>query len=289
MRRRDTVRLSGGHVNLKHNAIGIYEKALPPFNNWEEALETTRDCGYDFLELSVDESDERIKRLYWTASERQALRRAILDTGVPVRHLCLSGHRRFPFASEDPVIREKAWDMMERGIELSAELGVRIIQTQGHDVYYEPGTEATWERYIGGLVRAAELCRGASVMLALENADIDSVGSPDQAHEIIRRIGNPWFQMYPDIGNTIAHGYDIPGHFGRAADSIVAVHIKDARPGEFRRVPFGDGIVPFKEAFETLEAMNYQGPFVIEMWNESSTDPKGVIRDARNWVLQRME
>jgi L-ribulose-5-phosphate 3-epimerase len=275
-------------VNLKHNPLGIYEKALPPFEDWEDALETTRRCGYDFLELSIDESDERIRRLHWTASERQALKRAILNTGVPVRHLCLSGHRRFPFASEDPVVREKAWDMMERGIDLSAELGVRIIQTQGHDVYYEPSTEKTWERYMSGLARAAEMCRGASVMLALENADVSSVGSPDQAREIIEQIGNPWFQMYPDIGNTVAHGYDIPGHFSRAAGSIVAVHIKDARPGEFRRVPFGDGVVPFKEAFETLEGMNYRGPFVIEMWNESTTDPEGVIRDARDWVLQQI-
>ncbi|MFA7568221.1 MAG: L-ribulose-5-phosphate 3-epimerase [Alkalispirochaeta sp.] len=276
-------------VDLRENPMGIYEKALPPFRDWEEALETTRRCGFDFLELSVDESDDRLQRLYWTDQERQNLKRAILDTGVPVRHICLSGHRKFPFASNDSAIREKAWDIMQRGLDLAVELGVRIIQTQGHDVYYETSTDVTWKRYTEALVRAAEMARAASVMIGLENADIPRVGSADQANEIIDLVGNPWFQMYPDIGNIFAHGFEVPEQLIHAYRHIVAVHIKDARPGVFRRVPFGDGAVPFDDAFRTLGNLNYRGPFVIEMWNEGSEDPEGVIRNAREWVHSRME
>ncbi len=275
-------------MDLTQNAMGIYEKALPPFSRWEEALECTRRCGYDFLELSIDESEARLDRLHWNERERNNLKRAILDTGVPVRHLCLSGHRRFPFASEDSSVRNRAWDMMKRGIDLAAEIGVRVIQTQGHDVYYETSTAATWQRYLDALVDASELARSASVMLALENADVASVGSPDQARAIVEHVGNPWFQMYPDIGNTVAHGYRVADELALSLRHIVAVHVKDARPGEFRRVPFGEGIVPFEEAFHALAEHHYRGPFVIEMWNEESPDPEAVIRDARDWVLRRM-
>lgn len=276
-------------TNLGNNAFGIYEKALPPFRGWPEALETTRRCGYDFLELSIDESRERLDRLNWGPGQIRELKSAIQSTGVPVRTLCLSGHRKYPFASEDQATRERAWEMMARAIHLCTELGIPIIQTQGHDVYYEASTEATWERYVEALARAAEMCRSASVMLALENADKPQVGSLEQAGTLIRKIGNPWFQMYPDVGNVIAHGYQIKQELITAAPHIVAVHIKDALPGVFRRVEFGEGIVPFAEAFDTLRELNYGGPFVIEMWNEASHDPEAVIRDALLWVRRRME
>ena len=212
----------------------------------------------------------------------------IAETAVPVRTLCLSAHRKYPFASEDAATRERAWDMLQRGLHLCSELGIPIIQTQGHDVYYEPSTGTTWKRYEEAMHRAAEMCRGASVMLGLENADKPSVGSLDQARVLIERTGNPWFQMYPDIGNVIAHGYAVGPELLRAAPHIVAVHIKDARPGEFRRVPFGEGTVPFGEAFAALQEISYQGPFVIEMWNEAQGDAESVIREALAWVRERM-
>ena len=275
-------------MEIRHNPVGIYEKALPPFRDWFEALEITRQCGYDFLELSIDESDERLDRLHWTKQQIVELRSAVAKTSVPVRHLCLSGHRRFPVASDDTATRERGWDMMKRAIDLCGELGVRIIQTQGHDVYYEESTEGTWNRYMDAMAQAAEMARGASVMIGLENADLPQIGSLDQARAFIDRIGNPWFQMYPDIGNVVAHGYEIVPQLQKAIGQIVAVHIKDARPGEFRRVGFGAGIVPFSNAFRALEASGYRGPFVIEMWNDSIEDPHGVIRDALTWVRDRM-
>ncbi|MFW5695088.1 MAG: L-ribulose-5-phosphate 3-epimerase, partial [Alkalispirochaeta sp.] len=265
------------------------EKALPAFGSWREALETTARTGYDFLEMSIDESDERIARLWWSSAEVRPLRQAIADTGVPVRHLCLSGHRRFPFASADHATREKAWEMMRRAIDLSVEVGVRIIQTQGHDVYYEESTSDTQARYRDGLARAAEMCREASVMLALENADLPMMGSLDQTSRWIEACGNPWLQMYPDLGNSMAHGHDVVDELPRNLHHIAAVHVKDARPGEFRRVAFGEGIVPFENAFAVLDELGYRGPLVIEMWNENNEDPEAVIRDARTWVLERMK
>ena len=62
--------------------VGLYEKALPPALAWEERLAAAGQAGYDFIEISIDESDECLARLDWPAAERTALRRAIADTGV---------------------------------------------------------------------------------------------------------------------------------------------------------------------------------------------------------------
>ena len=64
--------------------VGLYEKALPAKLSWEERLAAAGQAGYDYIDISIDESDERLSRLDWTASERAALRRAIANTGVRV-------------------------------------------------------------------------------------------------------------------------------------------------------------------------------------------------------------
>ena len=47
--------------------VGLYEKALPPELSWEERLAAAGQAGYDFIDISIDESDERLARLDWTA------------------------------------------------------------------------------------------------------------------------------------------------------------------------------------------------------------------------------
>lgn len=50
---------------------------------WPERLEACGQLGFDFLELSIDETDQRLARLDWDGAQRAALRRAIQETGVP--------------------------------------------------------------------------------------------------------------------------------------------------------------------------------------------------------------
>ena len=42
-----------------NNPIGIYEKALPKDMNWAERFAADKAAGYDFLELSGDETPAR--------------------------------------------------------------------------------------------------------------------------------------------------------------------------------------------------------------------------------------
>ena len=123
--------------------LGIYEKALPKNISWEERLNIAKEAGYKFVEISVDETNERLGRLDWTLEERKVFKRAVLETGIRVPSMCFSGHRRFPLGSENPEIREKSLELMKKAIELATDLGIRNIQMAGYDVYYEEGNERT--------------------------------------------------------------------------------------------------------------------------------------------------
>ena len=108
--------------------VGIYEKALTKDLSWEERLDTAASAGYDFVEISIDESEERLARLYWSPSERANLRNAINNTGVQVLTMGVSGLRKFPLGSASSVTREKAVDIFIRAIELASDISFRSIR-----------------------------------------------------------------------------------------------------------------------------------------------------------------
>ena len=43
--------------------LGLYEKSMPNTLSFKEKLETVKATGFDFLEMSVDETDEKLARL----------------------------------------------------------------------------------------------------------------------------------------------------------------------------------------------------------------------------------
>lgn len=102
-------------------------------------------------------------------------------------------------------------------------------------------------------------------------------------------LNNPWFQLYPDIGNLSAWDNDVQMELASGAGHIVAVHVKDTQQGVFKNVPFGQGVVEFERCFKTLLDTGYRGPYLIEMWSETASDPIKEVREARAWVVDKMQ
>ena len=268
--------------------LGIYEKALPFDLSWTERLNLVRELGFDYLELSVDESDERMARLESTSQERRDIKQALLATGVPLKSLCLSAHRKYPLGSASAQTRAKAQEILARAIDLSLELGVRIIMVPGYYVYYEEETADCVSCYEEGLAKGLELASQAGVMLAIENMDTRGVCSLKEGMRLVEKFDSPWLQLYPDIGNLTERSCDSLEELELAKGHMVALHVKDARPGEPRRVPFGEGDVPFVRAFERLAQLGFNGPVMVEMWNDNAPDSLQKVREARAFVVEKM-
>jgi predicted hexulose-6-phosphate isomerase len=177
---------------------------------------------------------------------------------------------------------------MRKAVQFCADTGIRTIQLAGYYVYYEPHVPETVERYRDGLAQGLEWASQAGVMLALENVDGPDVDSITKAMLFVDHFNSPWFQVYPDVGNLGEHGLDVCAELERGCGHLVGIHVKDTRPGEPRRVPFGQGIVPFVDAFRKLAEMRYVGPVMLEMWNDDAPDALRIIRESREWVIARM-
>lgn len=279
--------------------IGIYEKALDPALSWEQRLKTAKALGFDYLELSVDEADERIGRLYWPPERVEALRRLCAELDMPILSMCLSAHRRFPFGSADPEVSEKARDIMTRALDLAARLGIRTIQLAGYDVYYEPSTPESAAAFRAAMDWAAEQAERRSVMLAMEIMDTPFMNSITKHMEYERAIASPWYKVYPDLGNLSAWPEnDVDSELELGRGSIVAVHLKDTLavsegfPGKFKCVPFGSGCVDFPACFARLERQGYRGPYMVEMWHgdgADDADDAAEISRALSWLRQRYD
>lgn len=271
---------------LGNHLLGIYEKAFDPQDSWAVRLKKAKNTGFDYLEISIDEQDSRLERLYWSRSQRRELRTLCFDTELPISSMCLSGHRRFPFGSADAFNRQKAHDIMDRAIDFACDLGIRVIQLAGYDVYYEDSTPQSVERFIDGMKWAADQAARRQVMLAMEIMDTPFMNSITKHLDYEEAIQSPWYKVYPDLGNLSAWPENDPAaELEKGINSIVAVHVKDTLavteefPGKFKCVEFGAGCVDFPARFAQLEQLGYRGPYMIEMWHQPGReDVKEVAR-----------
>lgn len=268
--------------------LGIYEKALPKNISWKERLLLAKKLGFDFVEMSIDETDERLDRLDWTREERKEIREAIYETNVKILSICLSGHRRFPFGSEDAKVRAIALELMEKALNLASDLGVRTIQLAGYDVYYEEKTLRSREYFIENLKQAVAMAASKEIVLSIEIMDDPFMNSISKFLKIKEQIRSPYLQVYPDLGNLSAWpGNDVGYELEIGIDQISAIHLKDTLAvtdqfaGKFKEVPFGNGCVDFLGCLKTLKRLEYHGPFLIEMWSENSDTPEKEIEEAK--------
>ena len=175
--------------------VGLYEKALPASLSWEERLAAAGQAGYDFVEISIDESNERLSRLDWPAAERAALRRSIANTGVRIMTMCLSGHRKYPLGSHSPELRQQGQEILRKAIDFAGDIGLRTVQVMGYDVFYEQSDKETGANFIESLQLGTIWAGQAGVMLGIENLDTPFVENLSKALAIIREIISPWLRL----------------------------------------------------------------------------------------------
>ena len=274
--------------------LGIYEKALPA-GDWPALFGHASELGFSFIEMSIDESDDRLARLRWSSAERRdfiALRR---DAGVRVPSICLSANRRFPLGSPDQRTRSEGVALIERAVDFADELGIRVIQLAGYDVYYEPSNEHTRALFLQNLRRVVRYAEARGVMMSMEIMDTRLMSSVSRFLWYRQQIPSAWFSVYPDLGNLSAWNDNAAEELelGLRLGLVAAVHLKDTlavscrSEGQFRDVPFGSGCVDFARLFGVLRRHEYCGPFLLEMWNRGETDT-GAIAAAMAWIKDQI-
>lgn len=250
--------------------LGLYEKSMPHSATLREKLACAKASGFDFLEVSIDETDEKLSRLCWREDERRAVANAVMDEGIPIGSMCLSGHRKYPLGSADEAVRRKSLDIMERAIELSCCWGIRVIQLAGYDVYYEQGSEKTRAYFLENLERAVQMAARSGVTLAFETMETPFMDTVRKAMRYVEKISSPYLGVYPDLGNltnaAALYGHSIASDLKTGRAHIVAMHLKETVPGQYRDVPYGTGHVDFAAGVKAASKLGVRR-YVGEFWD----------------------
>lgn len=272
--------------------LGLYEKSMPGKLTWAEKLQAAKNAGFDYVEMSVDETDAKLVRLDMTDGELDEIRAAMRTTGVPFRSICLSGHRKYPFGCPDAAKQVRSLEIMEKAVKLAAALGIRTIQLAGYDVYYEDGSEKTRADFLKNLKKAVEMAAKEGVQLGFETMETSFMDTVEKAMHYVKKVDSLYLGVYPDAGNItnaalIYHG-DVVKDLETGRGHLVAVHLKETVPGKYREIPFGTGHVDFQTIVDKSWALGVRR-YVAEFWYKEGSDWQAELAKANAFMRSYLD
>lgn len=272
--------------------LGLYEKSMPSNLTWKEKLIIAKESGFDYLEMSIDESDAKLSRLEWDEEQREEVRQAMRETGEPISSICLSGHRKYPLGSKDIQIQRRSLEIMEKAIRLAADLGIRLIQLAGYDVYYEQGDEHTRAAFETNLKKCVTMAARNGVILGFETMETPFMDTVEKSMYYVEKIKSPYLGVYPDIGNlknaSLLYGKSVNEDLQSGQGHLFAAHLKETIPDHYREIPFGTGHTEYTENIEKLKELGVC-MFVGEFWYTGNKEWKNDVKDAALFLRNKLD
>jgi sugar phosphate isomerase/epimerase len=244
----------------------------------EWALEGSR-AGLDGIDLSILFLKSR------SAEYLDKTRQEIEEMGIRVAMVT-----SYPdFTHPDPTERERELTKLEDDIVTASRLGADLVRVTAGQAHPGVGRRDGINWAVKGLTRAMEFARGYPVKLVYENhAKPGAWQYTDFSHptdiflEIVERTANISLGVNWDTANTIAYGDDPIPVLKTVLNRVVSVHAADTSTrGELKPVLLGTGLVPFKEMFQILRDVGFDGWICIE---EASFKGSAGVKAAADFV-----
>lgn len=282
------------HIMVKtHNAyqLGLYEKSMPSMA-WQDTLAVCKRNGFDYLEMSIDESEERLARLNYTKKQRAEVRNAIWESEIPIRSICLSGHRKYPLGAHDEQIRKQSLEIMSKAIQLACDIGIRLIQLAGYDVYYEESDAKSKAYFLENLIKCTRMAARAGVCLGFETMETPFMDTVKKAMYYVDKVQSPYLGMYPDIGNlknaSLLYHTHVHDDLVLGKGHVFAAHLKETKPNHYREVPYGSGHTEYVDNIRVLKAQGVR-LFVGEFWYTGGQDWEKDIANGNRFLREKLD
>ena len=272
---------------LKTYTIGLYEKAMPGELSWKEKLLTAKETGYDYVEISIDETEDKIKRVDMSKEERLKMVQWMYETEMPVRSMCVSALTKYSLGNPDELLCRRGMDIAQKAIKLADDLGIRVVMIPGYDVYYTESTAETQQRFIQNLKIITETAAGYGVIIGLETMENNFMNTVWKAMYYVQQIDSVYLNVYPDSGNlknaAVSLGNSEIQYLLAGKGHITSLHLKETVPGKFREIPYGTGHVDFQKIIEAAWAIGIR-KYVTEFWYKGSLTWKEDIQQANTMM-----
>lgn len=255
---------------MKKYEIGLYEKAMRNTLTWKEKLQCAKECGYDYLEISIDATEEKINRIYMDTEEKREIMEAIFDTGIPIGSMSVSALTKYALGDPDQAVRDRGMEIAEKSIQLSSALGVRTVMIPGYDIYYGKSTIETKRYFLENIRKIAEIAEREGILVGFETMENNFMNTTGKAVQYVNMVDSAYLKIYPDAGNitnaAVANRHDVCEDLSLGKGKLIALHLKETKPDVYREVPFLTGHVEFERIINTAWKLGVRR-YVTELWD----------------------
>jgi L-ribulose-5-phosphate 3-epimerase len=255
---------------------GRLEAAGPAWNSWGDkspawCAQRTADYGYDgvdfiYQHLLHGPSDQYDARL-------TALRETADDAGIDIGYLgCHS-----TFVSPREFDRERGIATFKQALDAAAVLGCGSVVTLIGDGYYDPplnvllSRKDAWAQCREAITEVADHARGLGLNVSIELLQGTILNRVELIERMFEEVGADNLRLTMDTGAfyiAVKPFMNVKDAIVRLGDLIDVVQIKDevGLPTivNTNHIWFGGGLVDFRETYEALAEIDFQGYVSVE-------------------------
>ena len=186
---------------MKKYEIGLYEKAMRNTLSWSEKLKCAKECGYDYMEMCIDATDEKINRIFMNTAEKKEIMEAVFQAVLPIGSMSVSALTKYALGDPGEEIRKKAMQIAEKSIELAVDLGVRTVMIPGYDIYFGESTIETKKYFLENVKKIAEIAEREGILVGFETMENNFMNTTGKAVQYVNMVDSAYLKIYPDAGN----------------------------------------------------------------------------------------
>ena len=238
--------------------FNMLPKALSPL----DAFQLAHDCGFEEIECPT--TPEKGKAEEMLAASRK--------TGLRIHSVMNRDHWKYPLSSRDPEVVAKSMEGLKTSFRNASMWGADTVLVVPAVVNPETTYQEAWDRSQVQIRQILPLAEEVKVIIAVEEVWNKFLLSPLEMARYVDEFKSPWVRSYFDVGNVVLYGY--PQDWIRTLGKrIVKLHIKDF---SFRQDPtikkrvadfvnLRDGDINWKEVYQALKEIGYQGSATVEL------------------------
>lgn len=255
---------------------GRLEAAGPAWNSWgdkplEWCARRIAEYGYDGIDVIfakiLEIPDEEYSQF---ANEFPKLLRELdLEFGYIGAHSTFVSPRHFD--------RERGITTFKKAVDVAAELGATSVVTLLGDGYYDPplnillSRKDAWAQAVGAVREVAEYANERDVYVSIELLQGSIVNRVWLLKRLINEVGLDNVRATVDTGTfytTVKPFMSVRDAIVELGDLIDVVHVKDeiGLPSimQTNHTWFGGGLVDFREVYEALQEIGFDGVCSVE-------------------------
>ena len=191
----------------------------------------------------------------------QTVKQKIEERGLNVRVFTPENCTyQYQVAAQTPLLFEKSFQYFKNAIQVTKELGCKIMQINSGWGYWNEDRETAWARSREMLTRLAQEAEKADIYLAMESlrpAESQLVVTLKDAKRMFDEVNHPRLKILIDTTAMSVSGETIDDWFEVFHDNIIHTHFIDNKPEG--HLIWGDGNADLESYLQALERHHYQG------------------------------